>query len=195
FQVVQALRHAAQIARAAAGGVLETLWVNLIDDAVLPPVRKGIHSTFLQMRRGATAPRKRELNNLQRALTELTLVNHSSQRHWDDNRHRHRQRKYLPERGLNGEDTRQAADANPVRHHAVQAAQQARQTGADHRAEHREAVFQVDTVHRRFSDAVVSGDGSRNGDLSLVVLTADDDDAGYRRGLRNVRQGDDRPDR
>lgn len=32
-------------------------------------------------------------------------------------------------------------------------------------------------------------------EISLVVLTADDDDAGYRRGLRNVRQGDDRPDR
>ena len=97
FQVVKALRYAAQIAGAAAGGILKTLWVNLIDNAVLPPVRKGIHSTFLQMRRGATAPRKRELNNLQRALTELTLVNHGSQRHWDDNRHRHRQRKYLPE--------------------------------------------------------------------------------------------------
>ena len=34
FQVVQPLRHAAQIAGAAAGRVLKTFWVNLIDDPV-----------------------------------------------------------------------------------------------------------------------------------------------------------------
>jgi hypothetical protein len=32
-----------------------------------------------------------KLNNLQRALTELTLVNHGGERHWDDNRDGHRQ--------------------------------------------------------------------------------------------------------
>ncbi len=124
-----AAASAAQIAGAAAGRVLKNFLGKSDDDPVLPPVRKGIHNAFLQMRRAQL--RQMKLNNLQRALMELTLVNHGGERHRDDDRDGHRlPNKHLPEGGLNGENTRQATNARAVRHHAVETTHQTRQTRA-----------------------------------------------------------------
>ncbi|MEA7586092.1 hypothetical protein ONO39_27895, partial [Salmonella enterica subsp. enterica serovar Anatum] len=42
-----------------------------------------------------------------------------------------------------------AAHADTVGDDAVQTAEQSRQTRADHRAQHRKTILQIDTVHRR----------------------------------------------
>lgn len=65
LQIVEAGGHAAQIAGAGPGGVLETLWIDLINNAVLPPEGKGIHIAFLLQKRGATArPENKTSDNL-----------------------------------------------------------------------------------------------------------------------------------
>jgi len=48
----------------AAGGILKTLRIDLINNAVLPPVGEGIHIAFLLQRRGTSAPRKKKSDNL-----------------------------------------------------------------------------------------------------------------------------------
>ena len=74
--------------------------------------------------------------------------------------------KYLPVSRLDGEDAWQTADANSVRQHTVQAAQQSGETGTDHRAQHREAVFQVDPVHGRFSDPEIGAEIAAGTEIS-----------------------------
>ena len=58
LQIVEAGGHAAQIAGSGPGRVLETLRIDLINNAVLPPEGKGIHIAFLLQQGGAWAPRK-----------------------------------------------------------------------------------------------------------------------------------------
>ena len=88
-----------------------------------------------------------------------------------------------------------AADADAVRQHAVQAAQQAGEARANHCAQHREAVFQVDTVHRWLGDPEIGGDRRRYRDFTFILLAAGDDDADHRRRLGNIRQRNQRPHR
>ncbi|CQR20487.1 Uncharacterised protein [Yersinia enterocolitica] len=47
LQIIQPLRHPRQITVAITGAVLKTLRINLIDDAVLPPRDRIIHSRLL----------------------------------------------------------------------------------------------------------------------------------------------------
>ncbi|SBL41070.1 Uncharacterised protein [Klebsiella oxytoca] len=65
LQIVEAGGDTAQIAGTGAGRILETLRIDLINNAVLPPEGKGIHIAFLLQKRGATArPENKMSDNL-----------------------------------------------------------------------------------------------------------------------------------
>ena len=53
---------------------------------------------------GAQLRPEEESDNLQRALTVLTLIDNGSQHDWDDDRDRHRHAKHLPVARLDGKN-------------------------------------------------------------------------------------------